>query len=203
MNRRRLSPEERDLWSRVAATATPFHPARAAASSPASQPLPKKPMAHPQPAPHPNVTDFRIGAQAPGYAFRHDLAPSLAERLAHQPVRMDHKTHRQMTRGKIDPEGRIDLHGMTLAQAHGALNAFVMASHLRGRRLVLVITGKGKPGPDDGPIPQRQGALRHQVPVWLAQPPLGALVLNITPAHLRHGGSGAYYVYLRRGGGRT
>ncbi|MFB2594631.1 Smr/MutS family protein [Paracoccus sp. p4-l81] len=205
MSRRKLTEGERDLWARVAATATPFHPARASLPDPAAHPLPKKPAPKsghtaPHPAPHPGPLDFRIGSQAPGFAFRHDLAPSLAERLAHQPIRMDHKTHRQMTRGKIDPEARIDLHGMTLAQAHGALNSFVMTSHARGRRLVLVITGKGKPGPDDGPIPQRQGVLRHQVPVWLGQPPLGAMVLQITPAHLRHGGSGAYYVYLRRHG---
>lgn len=195
MTRRKLSDAERELWSRVASTATPFHPSRPLPLTPETAPKtpPKKPV-----APHPNVTDFRIGSQAPGYAFRHDLAPSLAERMAHQPLRMDHKTHRQMTRGKVEPEARIDLHGMTLAQAHGALTAFVMANHGRGRRLLLVITGKGKPGPDDGPIPQRQGVLRHQVPVWLTQPPMGAVVLNITPAHLRHGGSGAYYVYLRR-----
>jgi DNA-nicking Smr family endonuclease len=42
--------------------------------------------------------------------------------------------------------------------------------------------------------------LRHQVPVWLQQPPLGAMVLQVAEAHLKHGGSGAYYVYLRRGG---
>lgn len=197
MSGRKLTPDERELWGRVAQTTTPFHPPRAAPAFDAP-PQPLQPHRKPLPA-RPDVTDFRIGSQAPGYAFRHDLAPSLADRLAHQPLRMDHKTHRQMTRGKLDPEARIDLHGMTLAQAHGALTAFVVASQLRGRRLVLVITGKGRPGADDGPIPQRQGVLRHQVPVWLGQPPMGAMVLNITPAHLRHGGSGAYYVYLRRG----
>ena len=65
-------------------------------------------------------------------------------------------------------------------------------------RLVLVITGKGKRRDDTGPIPQRVGALRHQVPQWLRLPPLGPAVLQITEAHLKHGGSGAYYVYLRK-----
>jgi DNA-nicking Smr family endonuclease len=67
-----------------------------------------------------------------------------------------------------------------------------------GLRLVLVITGKGKVKDEDGPIPIRQGVLRHQVPQWLEAPPIGSLVLNIRQAHLRHGGGGAYYVYLRR-----
>lgn len=196
---RRLTPEERELWARVTQSATPFaRRGGAGADHAAPEANHRKPPPKPGPAPHPDVRDFRIGAQAPGYAFRHDLAPSLAERLAHQPLRMDHKTHRQMTRGKIAPEARIDLHGMTVSQAHSALTGFVLRAAADGKRLVLVITGKGKPAADDGPIPQRQGVLRHQVPTWLGQPPIGALVLQVTPAHLRHGGSGAYYVYLRR-----
>ena len=63
---------------------------------------------------------------------------------------------------------------------------------------MLVITGKGRGGEDHGPIPRRQGVLRHQVPLWLRQPPLGSVVLQVAVAHLRHGGEGAYYVYLRR-----
>jgi DNA-nicking Smr family endonuclease len=62
----------------------------------------------------------------------------------------------------------------------------------------LVITGKGKHRDDGGPIPTRFGVLRHQVPQWLAMAPLGGLVMQITESHIRHGGQGAYYVYLRR-----
>ena len=75
---------------------------------------------------------------------------------------------------------------------------FILNAQSAGLRLVLVITGKGKRGQDIGPIPQRMGALRHQVPQWLRLPPLGPAVLQISEAHLKHGGSGAYYVYLRR-----
>jgi DNA-nicking Smr family endonuclease len=154
-----------------------------------------------RPAPkkaRPEVKDFQIGQSAPDYAFLNDLAPSIAEQIARQPVVMDRKAHRNMTRGKLEPEARIDLHGMTLAQAHPELVRFVLGAQSRGCRLVLVITGKGRKGLDDGPIPQRQGVLRHQVPQWLRLPPLGAVVMQINPAHLKHGGSGAYYVYLRR-----
>ncbi len=128
----------------------------------------------------------------------HDLVPALEERLVAQPVRIDRRTHQQMTRGKLRPEARIDLHGMTLAEAHPELIRFVLNAHEAGKRLILVITGKGKRGDDQGPIPQRVGVLRHQVPQWLTQPPLGAVVLQVTPAHLKHGGGGAFYVYLRR-----
>ncbi len=63
---------------------------------------------------------------------------------------------------------------------------------------MLVITGKGKRSADPGPIPTPRGVLRHQVPQWLSMPPLAQAVLQITPAHLSHGGEGAYYVYLRK-----
>jgi len=147
---------------------------------------------------HFEVTDFRIGETAPSQTPGSQLAPSISERLAHAPVRMDHGTHRKMLRGKMKPEARIDLHGMTLAQAHPVLTRFIMDAHADGKRLVLVITGKGKDRDDPGPIPIRRGVLKHQVPNWLHMPPMGRVVLDIREAHLRHGGSGAYYVYLRR-----
>jgi len=103
-----------------------------------------------------------------------------------------------MRKGKLLPEARLDLHGMTLAEAHPELIRFVLNAHSAGMRLVLVITGKGKDRDRGGPIPTRFGALRHQVPHWLALPPLGPVVLQTAEAHLRHGGSGAFYVYLKR-----
>jgi DNA-nicking Smr family endonuclease len=113
---------------------------------------------------------------------------------------MKQTAHRRMIRGKMKPEARIDLHGMTLSEAHPALVDFVIDAHARGLRLLLVITGKGRGGDreDHGPIPIRRGVLKQQVPGWLTAPPLGPLVLEIREAHQRHGGGGAYYVYLRR-----
>jgi DNA-nicking Smr family endonuclease len=87
---------------------------------------------------------------------------------------------------------------MTLDQAHGALTAFILRAHGAGKRLVLIVTGKGKDRDIGGPIPVRYGVLRHNVPHWLRLPPLTQLVLQVTKAHTRHGGGGAYYVYLRR-----
>ncbi|APE45084.1 DNA mismatch repair protein MutS [Sulfitobacter alexandrii] len=128
----------------------------------------------------------------------HDLVPSLSDQFRSAAVQMDQKSFARMKRGKLRPEGRIDLHGMTLDRAHPALNRFIQSAHRSGKRLVLVITGKGKARDDGGPIPVRHGVLRHQVPQWLATPPLAALVLQVSPAHISHGGGGAYYVYLRR-----
>ncbi|NNE50819.1 MAG: DNA mismatch repair protein MutS [Sulfitobacter sp.] len=124
--------------------------------------------------------------------------PSFADPLDSPSVQMDKKAFTRLKRGKLKPEGKLDLHGMTLDQAHPALNRFILRAHSEGKRLVLVVTGKGKHRDDGGPIPTRTGVLRHQVLHWLATPPLSQVVMQVSQAHVSHGGGGAYYVYLRR-----
>jgi DNA-nicking Smr family endonuclease len=87
---------------------------------------------------------------------------------------------------------------MTLDRAHPILTGFVMNAHAQGKRLILVVTGKGKQRDEGGPIPVRHGVLRHQVPQWLQMQPMKYVVLQVAQAHVSHGGGGAYYVYLRR-----
>jgi DNA-nicking Smr family endonuclease len=111
---------------------------------------------------------------------------------------MDKKAFTRLKRGKLKPEGKLDLHGMTLERAHPALNRFILTAQAQGKRLVLVVTGKGKRRDDGGPIPTRTGVLRHQVLHWLDTPPLSQVVMQVSQAHISHGGGGAYYVYLRR-----
>ena len=198
MRRRRgLHPDEVDLWNTVARSIRPMHDAPLLPEHHRKIDPPAEPRAnHQEPASHRPMT-FQVGEKA-RLKHTYDILPALPEQLAQAPLRMDRKTHEKMTRGKISPEARIDLHGMTVSEAHPELIRFILNAQSDGLRLVLVITGKGKPGPDHGPIPIRYGVLKHQVPHWLRLPPLGPAVLQVTEAHLRHGGTGAYYVYLRR-----
>lgn len=196
MRGRPLSAEDRELWERVRASATPLHPAlpRPALMAPAAPvPAPALPVHGPEPW---AAKPFRLGAAADSRRA-HDLLPGLAEGLSRAPLRMDAGAFGRMTRGKLRPEARIDLHGMTLAQAHPELVSFILDARARGRRLVLVITGKGRLSDDLAPMPVRLGRLRHDVPRWLSLPPLREAVLQVAPAHRRHGGEGALYVYLR------
>jgi DNA-nicking Smr family endonuclease len=187
------SREDLELWQRVTAGADPLH------RRPSPAPLePARPKPKPHEVKHSSLPEFRVGERAAPEPPGHDIAASLSDRFAHAPVRMDRKSFTKMTRGKLRPEGRIDLHGMTLAAAHPALIQFIHREHAAGKRLVLVITGKGRHADDPGPIPVRRGVLRHQVPLWLSAPPLGQLVLQVAEAHRSHGGAGAFYVYLRR-----
>lgn len=193
---RKLRPEEEALWEKVARTTERLHPPRPKILADA-EPKAKQVQKAAPPKPKP-IPQFQIGQNAKGGKPSDDLLPGIADRIKGAPVQMDRKAYQKMKRGRLLPEARIDLHGMTLAQAHPALNSFILQSHARGLRLVLVITGKGKEKDTGGPIPERKGALRHQVPQWLRMAPLGSAVMQISEAHLKHGGGGAYYVYLRR-----
>ncbi|OXS18849.1 DNA mismatch repair protein MutS, partial [Pseudomonas fluorescens] len=107
------------------------------------------------------MPEFTVGQSAPVSKLPNDLRPAIADELNQAPLRMDKKSFGKMKRGKLVPEDRIDLHGMTLDRAHPALNSFILGSFSRGLRLVLVITGKGKSKEDFGPIPVRRGVLKH------------------------------------------
>lgn len=185
---RGLRPDEQELWQRITGNTIPLH------NNPVQEALEhlnQKPQM-------PRSPDFRQGERVAPGSMSHKIMPEIGESLSNLPIQMNRRAYGKMKRGKLGPEGRIDLHGMTLARAHPVLNGFILNAQAQGKRLVLVITGKGRADKGTGPIPERHGVLRHQVPHWLATPPLAAMVMQVTPAHSKHGGSGAYYVYLRR-----
>ncbi|SLN40550.1 putative DNA endonuclease SmrA [Roseovarius albus] len=192
MSKRRLSAEDIELWNRVKQTTERFHPERKEEpfSPEALERKPKPKTFQPQP--------FSMGQKPAEKPKAHDILPGIREQLAKAPLGMDAKAFGRLKRGKLKPEGKIDLHGKTLAQAHPMLTSFILRAQADGKRLVLVITGKGKDRDDGGPIPVRYGVLRHAVPQWLSTPPLNQMILQVSEAHLKHGGGGAYYVYLRR-----
>lgn len=182
--RRGLTPDERRLWNQVAATAHPLRPEDA--PPPPSAETPPVPLDPPRPAP---AVPVRRPVPVPA------VDPVAGLERAHP--HMDRRRFEKMRRGRLDPEERLDLHGMTSERAHAALIGFVLSAAARDLRLVLVITGKGK-ADDSWHQPRRHGVLRHSLPHWLAAPPLIGHILEVAPAHQRHGGAGAFYVYLRR-----
>lgn len=189
--RGRLSKEDLSLWQRVTERTEKLD-LNALFRPEIDAPMPRPDVLRRSRSVVMNRTDV------PAKKRGHDLAPSITDQLRATPVLMDKKAFGRMVKGKLKPEGRIDLHGMTLDRAHPALSRFIMQAHRDGKRLVLVITGKGRVRDDGGPIPVRQGVLRHQVPQWLSMPPLSGVVLQVSQSHQSHGGAGAYYVYLRR-----
>lgn len=116
----------------------------------------------------------------------------------------DKKAARKLRQGHFEIEARIDLHGMRQQEAHTALRRFLFSCHGRALRWVLVITGKGtaqRRRDDDMSYGygygEERGVLKRNVPMWLGEPELRAIVVSYTSAAIQHGGEGALYVQLR------
>jgi DNA-nicking Smr family endonuclease len=120
--------------------------------------------------------------------------PSPRPALPHFEV-FDRDVDRALARGKRRPQASLDLHGMTLAAAERAVANFLGDSADRGLRVVLVVTGKGL-RMESGRV--FGGRIRAEFPKWLERPENRGRVAGLRAAHPRHGGSGAYYVLLRR-----
>jgi len=101
----------------------------------------------------------------------------------------DRSTETRLRRGQLSLEGRLDLHGMTQAEAFPALYKFIKAAAAQEKRTVLIITGKGQ---------RFEGVLRKMVPKWLEDPDLARHIVAITPAAPKDGGTGAFYLRLRK-----
>jgi DNA-nicking Smr family endonuclease len=115
----------------------------------------------------------------------------------------DRRKARKIARGGQDIDARIDLHGLRMAEAQEVLANFLTRCHSNGCRTVLVITGKGRTERDPYYEPfdlfaaPDRGVLKSNVPRWLAEPELRAIVTSYTSAAPNHGGEGALYVQLR------
>ena len=131
-----------------------------------------------------------LGRNEPQIALPPDQTPA--------PSGLDRATETRLRKGRKEPEARLDLHGMTANHAHSALTRFISQSRAQGLRLVLVITGKGGPAAARAFGDPSPGVLRREAPVWLSTPPLSGMVVNVSQAHPRHGGGGAFYIRLRR-----
>jgi DNA-nicking Smr family endonuclease len=102
----------------------------------------------------------------------------------------------RMARGSLAIDARIDLHGLTQAAAHRRLIKFLGEAQAAGAKLVLVITGKGRP--DDRPLMgEERGVLKRLVPIWLGAEEMRTLVVGYETAGRGHGGEGALYVRVR------
>lgn len=184
-----ITAEDRELWQKVAKTTKALH------LDTFRPEMPKTLVAKPNAAP-PKIKPFSIGDTASTPKVQILLADSLLEKTS---LQMDRRSFERLRKGRLRPEAYLDLHGMTAEAAHARLGDFIISAHLGDLRLVLVITGKGRIRHEDvTAMPVRKGVLRHSVPHWLAQPGLKARILQVTPAHDKHGGGGALYVYLRR-----
>ena len=173
-----------ELWARVARSAKPIARGRIAAAVEPPKPRAKAPAKEPATPP---VKPAPKQAVKPVPAARGEA--------------LNRQTARQLERGKLPVEARLDLHGMRQREAHTALRRFLKSAQGKGYRHVMVITGKGAAADTTRPfyeLEERRGVLRQAVPHWLAAPDLAPVVLSYSEAPRRLGGEGALYVRLRK-----
>ena len=102
---------------------------------------------------------------------------------------------RSLRRGMLPVDGRLDLHGLTAAQAQEKLAEFLRTMRSRNERCVLVIHG---PYPRKGERTPGAGVLRGEIAAWLSQGKAREHVAAFATARDDDGGEGAVYVALRR-----
>jgi DNA-nicking Smr family endonuclease len=180
---KKLSPEDRILWGKVARSITPM-PGRLEELADLLKEEEQPSAAAPQPSAAPSAPE------KPERGF------SLSGRAEHHHHPLERPIKRKLSKGRLALEARIDLHGMIQSEAHGFLLQFLVKAHERGLRHVLVITGKGTSLGSDG-------ALKRAVPLWFSLPEFRPLISSFEPAARNHGGEGALYVRLARSKARA
>jgi DNA-nicking Smr family endonuclease len=171
MSRRRpLSEEERALWTGFVRSIEPLP--RTKRVKPVATAGEASPLSPPPP--------LRATAQATAPPAK---SPPLAP--------FDRRLKQRVARGRDAIDARIDLHGLTQAEAHRELLRFVRQAQADGAKIALVVTGKGDRHGE-------RGVLKRQVPLWLALPEFRPFVVGFEDAHVSHGGQGALYLRLRR-----
>ncbi len=111
-------------------------------------------------------------------------------------VGIDRNTQERFRKGEMEIDGRLDLHGFTRDEARKKVSGFLAAHYASGSRFLLIITGKGTFRKSDEAV--QGGVLRDSLPDWLSEPDVRPYILAFDTAKAKHGGSGAFYVLLRR-----
>lgn len=174
-----------EAWSQVARQVKPLPRSAGTGPVPLLPPLPKV-----------------FAPQAPGEAawrraeqIRRTALPGHVERPLPQ---MDARLQQKLRQGRLPVEQRLDLHGLTLPAAERALDAFLRQAVAHQHRGLLIITGKGNNSQPGAEIHERRGVLRSWLPEYLRRGPWRDTVLGLAPARRELGGSGAFFVLLRR-----
>lgn len=179
---RRLAPEEAALWARVMANVRPIEPGRLPVATASAAPevpsaKPAKPLKTAFAAPSMPATKVAAGPRAVG-------------------VTLDGGWDRKLSRGAVEPDRTIDLHGHTLDTAYRLLDGALAQAIASGERVILLVTGRPPRAGSDRP--HARGAIRAAVGDWLAGSRHSGAIAAVRGAHPRHGGAGALYIVLRR-----
>lgn len=110
---------------------------------------------------------------------------------------IDKNTATRFIKGNYKIDAKIDLHGYSEKDAFSLVADFIKNCYIRNKRCLLIITGKGIKKEDD-PWYESKGVINQALINWINHPDIRPFVLSIAPAKQSDGGSGAFYVLLKR-----
>ena len=112
------------------------------------------------------------------------------------------EVNKELKRGKINIDRRIDLHGYGLVEAHEKFISEVKKNYNKNKRCLLIITGKGvhkKTENEQDTTPKLfYGKIKNSIINWINEDDLKKYILTYQDAGFEHGGDGALFVYLRK-----
>mgnify|MGYP001419582844 CR=1 FL=1 len=112
------------------------------------------------------------------------------------------EVNKELKRGKVKIDRRIDLHGYGLAEAHEKFITEVKKNYNKNKRCLLIITGKGvhkKNENEQNTSPKLfYGKIKNSIINWINEDSLKKYILTYQDAGFEHGGDGALFVYLRK-----
>ena len=95
----------------------------------------------------------------------------------------------------------LDLHGKTLDEANQIIENFIRKSYEDKVHKLIIVTGKGlhSSNEKDPYVSKDLGILKHSIPNFLKNNvELMELISNISEASIEDGGSGAFYIFLKK-----
>ena len=95
----------------------------------------------------------------------------------------------------------LDLHGYTLEEANKKIEKFIRNSYEKKITKLIVVTGKGLHSDNDKDpyISKDLGILKHSVPNFIRNnSELMSMIFDIKDANIQDGGSGAFYIFLKK-----
>ena len=95
----------------------------------------------------------------------------------------------------------LDLHGYTLDEANKKVESFIIDCFDQKVSKVIIVTGKGLHSQNDKDpyISKKFGILKNSVPDFIkSNPRLMTKIKSIADAEIADGGSGAFYVFLKK-----
>ena len=95
----------------------------------------------------------------------------------------------------------IDLHGYTLDEANKSIESFIIKSYQENINKLIVVTGKGihSQNEKDPYVSKDLSILKYSVPEFIFNNKnLMKIIYEIKDAKIEDGGSGAFYIFLKK-----